>query len=549
MLELKSVQLVCTIGSGTAQERFSVSTSRSLANDVLSLDISTSGDIFEASLTSACPVRIIRLSAVFIRSFTETERIFLNGYQSWTESTEHTIHDRQRGLDFVLPAVIRNYAIDRSGDYSFTEYGKSAGRLHGFSYGYVRSGESFSFFGSLSEDQGFTVIRTDSAKNEVIFEKDCSGLRINGSYEGLRLFLTEGTEQEVFDGYFAKLGIPPCSGMTPVYGYVCRDGKVPISENSVLSSLGAVRQQQEKPSVFQIGKGWQTAYGDWISADSERFPLGLAPLAEKIAAEGLIPGIWLAPFVCSENSEIWQDHRSWIARDSNGEWLTAGYDKEMLYALDLTNSEVRDWLRGVFDTIVNKWGFRFLRLDMLYAACIQPRRTKTRGQLMAEAMELLREFSGNAEILACGVPLASAFGHTDYCQTSCDTGSSWDGKPFRPIAAHETESTKKAVLDAVFRRQLNGRAFISFAGEYTVTGEGYSLSARQRQCLCETAASAGGLLLTPDNTSGSDEVQLRLISGMKSMYGAETVSAGIYGDCLRVEHSLGGRTIQRDHKL
>ena len=546
MLELRNVQLVCTIGNGTSPERFSASTSRSLANDVLSLDISTSGDVFEASLTSRCPVRIIKLSAVFSRSFTDTERIFLNGYQSWTDSTEHTIHDKLKGLELIPSAAVRSYALDRSGDYNIADYGRSAGRLHGFSYGYVRSGESFSFFGSLSEDTGFTVIRTDSARNEVIFEKDCAGLCINGGYEGLRLFLTEGTEQEVFDGWFSKLGIQPRSKKAPVSGFVC-SGKNVQSESTVLSALAKMEQQPFEPSVFQIGKGWQSAYGDWLSPDSGRFPLGLGPVAEKIAAEGLVPGIWLAPFVCSDSSEIWQEHRNWIAKDQHGEWLTAGYDKELLYALDITNSEVREYLRSVFDTIVNKWGFRFLRLDMLYAACILPRRTKTRGQLMSETMEFLRELAGDAEILACGVPLASAFGRADYCLVGCETGASWDGKPVMRLVSNETGSTKKCILGSVFRRQLNGRAFTSFAGEYSVTSP--LLSTRQKQCLCESTASSGGLLLTSDDLSGCTGDQLRLLSGIRAMSSAVTVSAGLYGSSLRIEYQLGDRTVQRDHRL
>jgi len=546
MLKLRTVQLVCTIGNGTSPERFSVSTSRSLANDVLSLDISTSGDVFEASLTSRGPVRIIKLSAVFSRSFTETERIFLNGYQSWTDSTEHTINDRLTGIEPVPQSAVRSYALDRSGDYNITPYGRSAGKLHGFSYGYVRSGESFSFFGSLNEDVGFTVIRTDSSRNEVIFEKDCSGLSINGGYEGLRLFLTEGTEQEVFDGWFSRLGVKPRRNGAPAAGYVC-SGRNCRDESTVLSALAKTEQQPYEAKIFQIGRGWQSAYGDWLSADSSRFPLGLGPIAEKIAAEGLVPGIWLAPFVCSGSSEIWKEHRSWVAKDLHGEWLTAGYDKELLYALDLANSEVRDYLRSVFDTLVNKWGFRFLRLDMLYAACIQPRRTKTRGQLMAEAMDFLRELAGSAEILACGVPLASAFGRAEYCHVSCETGSTWDGMPIMRYIAGESGLTKRSILDAVFRRQLNGRAFTSFAGEYSVTSS--KLSTRQKQCLCETAASTGGLLLTSDDLSDCTGDQLRLISGIRAMSGAETVSAGLYDNSLRIEYKLGDRTIQRDHKL
>ena len=39
--------------------------------------------------------------------------------------------------------------------------------------------------------------------------------------------------------------------------------------------------------------------------------------------------------------------------------------------------EFRDYLRNAFETIINdEWGYRLLKLDFLYAACIVPVSTR-----------------------------------------------------------------------------------------------------------------------------------------------------------------------------
>ena len=77
---------------------------------------------------------------------------------------------------------------------------------------------------------------------------------------------------------------------------------------------------------------------------------------------------------------------------------------------------------------------------------------------MAEAMDFLRECAGNALILACGVPLASAFGKVDYCRIGCDVSLDWNDKPHMRLMHRERISTRNSILNTVFRRQLDGNS-------------------------------------------------------------------------------------------
>ena len=76
---------------------------------------------------------------------------------------------------------------------------------------------------------------------------------------------------------------------------------------------------------------------------------------------------------------------------------------------------------------------------------------------MCDAMDLIRELCGDKLILGCGVPLAPAFGKVDFCRIGADMALSWGKKPF----SREDVSTKHALLNTIFRRELDGRAFLN----------------------------------------------------------------------------------------
>ena len=111
-------------------------------------------------------------------------------------------------------------------------------------------------------------------------------------------------------------------------------------------------------------------------------------------------------------------------------------------------------------TVTREWGFRLLKLDFLFAACMVPHDGLNRGQLMADALGLLRESvpEGVAFDL-CGVPLASALGRTEYCRIGCDVGLDWDDVPYMRLLHRERVSTKRSLANTRGRAHLDGRAF------------------------------------------------------------------------------------------
>ena len=188
---------------------------------------------------------------------------------------------------------------------------------------------------------------------------------------------------------------------------------------------------------------------------------------------------------------------------------------------------MREYLRDVFGTVTGEWGFRLLKLDFLYAACILPRKDRTRGQIMSDGMDLLRELAGSAKILGCGVPMASAFGKVDYCRIGTDVTPEWDGSAAMKLIHRERPSTCNSILNSVFRRQLNGRAFINDPDVFMLRDTSTSMSAEQRRCLAEVNALCGGVLFTSDNMAEYGTAQQELLDDMLELRDAEVTAASL----------------------
>ena len=528
----------------------SVTTDKTVENQRVKLTVSYENDMVTASVKSVTPIELLRLSAEFEYEFKSVSRVFLNGYQSWTDSVEHTPNSKMHGIDHIPAPIAGKYAFSQYGDYTFTHYSMKKGVMHGFSYGYVRNYEIYDFIGSLNEDSGFTTIRTDLSSGKVIAFKECRDLQIDNSFEGLKLYVGQGNESEVFDRYFELFGrpalpAPKISGYTSWYRHY-QD----ISEDILSDDLEALVNSERKADIFQIDDGWQTVVGDWLSVDSKKFPNGMKAMAEKISKNGMRSGIWLAPFVCEESSKLFTEHKDWLVYDSKSRPVKAGSNWSGFYSLDIYNEDFRAYLKEVFDTIINVWGFDgVLKLDFLYAACIIPRSGKTRGRIMADGMELLRELAGSTHILGCGVPPASAFGRTEYCRIGCDVSLDWDDKPYMKLMHRERPSTKNCILNSVFRRQLDGRAFGCDPDVYLLRETNTTMTKEQRRTLAEINALTGSVLFTSDNENEYGEAQKQILAEMNELRKARIISAELNGKELVLQLLKDGKITLKTYDM
>ncbi|MBU3110130.1 glycoside hydrolase family 36 protein [Clostridium lacusfryxellense] len=432
-------------------------------------------------------------------SFKEHDMVFVNGYQSWTDSREFFIDEKLSTISKLATPIIKKYQFDKYGDYTFKKYSRKSGEFHGYTYSYIRNGESINFIGSLTEKNGYTIIQQFAKNNKIIIDKDCTGHSINSEYVPFELVSIDGTENNVFDLYFDLMNIKkpkakPMTGWTSWYNYYQN-----INEDIIIENLNHFKDFDKNIEIFQIDDGYQTYVGDWLDIDLSKFPRGMKYISDAIKTKGYKSGIWLAPFVCETNSKIFKEKPHWILKDSHGELVLGGSNWSRFYALDIYNPEVREYIKNVFSVVLDEWGYDMVKLDFLYAVCLVPSKTKTRGQIMTQAMEFLRECVGDKLILGCGVPLGPSFGLVDYCRIGCDVGLDWNDKAFMRMLHRERISTLNAIRNAIGRRQLNGRAFLNDPDVFLLREDNIILTETQRQTLSTVNHIFGSLLFTSDN--------------------------------------------------
>lgn len=474
-----------------------------------SIKISEKESVQELKLSIVPKSELIieKLSIKLPYKFSKNNRIFVNGYQSWTDSREFFVEEKIRSISKLAKPVMNKYQFEKYGDYFFKKYSGKKGEFHGYTYSYIRRGKKIDLIGSISERAGFTIIEQYTRENKILINKECKGLSISKEYIPFELFYAKGSEREVFDGYFEAMEINkpdcrPCTGWTSWYNYYQN-----INEDIILENLKNFQDFNRKIDIFQIDDGYQTAVGDWLSIDASKFPRGMKYICESIKKDGYKAGIWLAPFVCETNSMIFKEKKEWILKDEKGQFVLGGSNWSRFYALDIYNPEVRDYIKNVFSVILNDWGYDMVKLDFLYAVCLIPRKEKTRGQIMTEAMEFLRECVGEKIILGCGVPLGPAFGLVDYCRIGCDVGLDWDNKFYMRKLHRERESTFNAIRNAIGRRHLNGRAFINDPDVFLLRDDNITLSEIQRETLTIVNNLFGSLLFTSDNLKNYKDKQ------------------------------------------
>ncbi|QQS28420.1 MAG: alpha-galactosidase [Sphingobacteriales bacterium] len=449
-------------------------------------------------------------------TFQNNERLFCNGFQSWTLSEEYPVNHRFKKVRFFAKNLISAF-----GDYQIYPYTEKTGILHSWTYAFIRSKDRLPIFfiGSTDERSAYTLIEFDSNKpnGKITISKDCESLQVNKGriFNAFSLYIACGSENEVFDSFFElmKTNLPekaahssfPGSGktnpaggagFTSWYHYYTK-----INEKVILDNLEAFKKHQVPINFFQIDDGWQQAVGDWMQVN-QKFPNGLKLISESIHKQGYQSGLWLAPFICQSQSELYQKHSEFLLRQKNGNPVKAAYNflwRSFMYPLNFYNPRVQDYLKKVFDTILNQWGFDMVKLDFLYAVALQPPPGKTRGQVMYEAMDWLRKTVGDKLILGCGVPLSAAMGQTDFCRIGPDIHLKWDFPLLNWLGSREGVSTINAIKNTINRHQLNGRAFFNDPDVSILRLHNHNLLPEQQYTLFIINQLFGSLQFVSDN--------------------------------------------------
>ena len=513
-------------------------------NDFFSLDIVDNENRFSVILKPKKPFELVDFYVEFPYEFKKGDSFFAGGYQSWTTTREYKADEIQKGITKLAGITKLTKDLARlASDERIVKYTQKPGEFHSHCYTYVKNGGKVKFWGSLSEKTGFTYFKVRMNENYFSIRKDALGKLVEEPWQVFDIVYFEGGYDEVFDKYFSLSPMPEArnrcmSGYTSWYNYFQK-----IDEGIILRDLNGLDRAKDEVSIFQIDDGYESFVGDWLVPDPKKFPHGMKYIADKIHDKGYNAGIWLAPFSCQRVSQTAKLHPDWLIKE-NGKPMLGCLGWGGAYTLDIYNPEARAYIKKFFDVVLNEWGFDMVKLDFLYSECMIPRAGKCRGEIMHDAMLLLRECVGDKLILGCGVPLGSALGIVDACRISCDVDLDYIGKIYnRMNVSNEVPSAQNAITNSVFRRHLNGRAFMNDPDVFFLRNDNLKFTDEQKVLLAEINNLCGNVLFVSDNAGAYDEMQTERLKKYlrktdKKILDAEYLDK----DVIRIKTEQGGET-------
>src|SRR5574344_606035 len=211
--------------------------------------------------------------------------------------------------------------------------------------------------------------------------------------------------------------------------------------------------QNTQDVVFQVDDGWEQGVGQW-EGDRSLFPQGMKSLADSISQKGYVPGLWIAPFAIDIRTDFAACHKEWILRDKKGKPVYAGLNLTWgdfcgkkqpswpcsFFCLDLSNNDVLSYLDSLMDRIVNEWGFRYIKLDFLYAGMLigAYKNGGASYELYNRAITVLtsrkKNNSGKSVVyLVCGMPFELSFNTLPLSRIGPDTKEAWDMNLLRKV--------------------------------------------------------------------------------------------------------------------
>lgn len=200
-----------------------------------------------------------------------------------------------------------------------------------------------------------------------------------------------------------------------------------VTESDIVENLDAFARHDLSVDVVQVDDGWQRQIGDWKANDA--FPSGMRALADRIRAAGFRPGLWVAPFLAHERSQLLRDHPEWLLRDEAGALVSAGWNwGGRVHALDVTHPDALARVAEVLRTVVG-WGFDYLKLDFVYAGALPGVRHADVERHVAyrQAIQALRGVVGDEVVLlACGAPVVPSLGVFDALRVGPDVAEVWE---------------------------------------------------------------------------------------------------------------------------
>ncbi len=252
--------------------------------------------------------------------------------------------------------------------------------------------------------------------------------------------------------------------------------------------------------VFQIDDGYEQDIGDWLESKSG-FP-SLEEMAQRIKDHGFKPGVWTAPFSLSEQSKLFNSHKDWVVKENSCPKMAYKNWNKSIYALDLSNNEVKQWLFETFSTLY-RMGYRYFKIDFLFAGALPGMREKpvTPVQAFREGMQIIRKAVRDSFILGCGSPLLPAAGYVDGMRIGPDTAPYWGND----LPDTGGPAAKWALRNAITRYFMHKKLWLNDPDCLLLRNLQTELSSEERKIYAYTCGLLDNMIFVSDDLSLIDE--------------------------------------------
>lgn len=247
-------------------------------------------------------------------------------------------------------AVTKSDALDDYGD------------CYGFNF--VYSGD---FLNEIEKNQ-YGNIRINVGLNPATFEWELGSKEIFETPEAIMTYSPNGinaVSRNMHD--FIKNNILPTNysnKVKPIVVNTWEGSYFSINEEKLLKySVAAAKIGAD---IVVLDDGWfgrrnddTDGLGDWI-VNEKKFPNGLKVINDSINKLGLGFGLWIEPEMVNPKSDLYLAHPDWIISSNNREPL---YSRNQ-YILDLSRTEVCDYIIKSIDNLLSKLNVKYLKWDM-----------------------------------------------------------------------------------------------------------------------------------------------------------------------------------------
>jgi len=322
-------------------------------------------------------------------------------------------------------------------------------------------------------------------------------LRVDPSDRAVATAL-EGIAAETGDRMDARIPEEPPTGWCSWYRYFGD-----VTEPDVRENLDELDRWDVPVSLVQVDDGYQEAWGDWqlVNDDFD----DLEALVTDVKARGFTPGLWLSPFVVFDDSRTYEQHPEWLVEYDDPEDTVWGiHGDQQRYGLDTTHPDAQQWLRDVFETVVDDWGFEYVKLDFMKTGAIPGTRyddSVTRAEAYRRGLEIIRESVGEeTKILGCGSPLGPDVGLVDAHRVGNDIARRWGIIDHDAISEHSGAGLRNSIR-SVLNRQLFHRNWFVCDPDTQILGqnaEGDELTDVEKETFAAVVSLTGGSNIISD---------------------------------------------------